>query len=69
MTNSDAKRRAAVTEKPDKPLPRRPYFLVEPDLLTPAEIARLRQRAKDNSAYYRKAFAHLRPENKKTDKS
>ena len=44
-----------MTEKPDKPLPRRPYLRVEPD-----------RKAKERSAYFRKAFAHLRPENKKT---
>jgi hypothetical protein len=35
-------------------------LLVKPDMLTPEEIAALRQRAKERSAYYRKAFAHLR---------
>ena len=38
-------------------------------MLTPEEIERLRQSAKETSAYCRKAFAHLRPENRKTDKS
>jgi hypothetical protein len=41
--------------------PRLPgYFCVEPDLLTPAEIEALRRRAKENSAYFRQAFADLR---------
>lgn len=31
------------------------------DMLTPYEIAALRRRAKENAAYFRKAFAHLRP--------
>ena len=57
-----------MTEKPDKPLQRRPYLLVEPGLLTPAEIERLRQSAKETSAYAQKVFAHLRPENKAKDK-
>jgi hypothetical protein len=30
-------------------------------MLTPSEIEALRGRAKENSAYYRKAFAHLKP--------
>jgi hypothetical protein len=41
--------------------PSRPYFVVPPEMLTPEEIAALRRRAKENSAYFRKAFAHLRP--------
>ena len=40
-----------------------------PGRLTPSEIQSLKQKAKENSAYNRKAFAHLRPENRKTDKS
>jgi hypothetical protein len=31
------------------------------EMLTPEEIAALRRRAKENSAYFRKVFAHLRP--------
>jgi hypothetical protein len=34
---------------------------VPPDMLTPEEIAALRRRAKENAAYFREAFAHLRP--------
>jgi hypothetical protein len=31
------------------------------EMLTPEEVAALRRRAKENSAYFREAFAHLRP--------
>jgi hypothetical protein len=31
------------------------------DLLTPEEIADLRREAKETRAYFKKAFAHLRP--------
>lgn len=37
------------------------------ELLSSSEIQSLRQEAKETSAYARKAFAHLRPENKKAD--
>jgi hypothetical protein len=42
--------------------PKRPAgtFIVT-EMLTPEEIERLKRRAKENSAFYRKAFAHLRP--------
>jgi hypothetical protein len=48
--------------------PTRPYFLVEPDLLTTEEIERLRREAKETSAFARKAFAHLRPKRGTDDK-
>jgi hypothetical protein len=35
------------------------------EMLTPSEIQSLRQRAKENSAFYRKAFANLTLENGK----
>ena len=46
------------------PFRNRGYFQVEQGLLTTAEIDALRREAKENSAYARKAFVHLRPENK-----
>jgi hypothetical protein len=36
------------------------YFLVAPEMLTTAEVEALKRRAKERSAYFRKAFAHLR---------
>jgi hypothetical protein len=37
-------------------------------MLTPEEVEQLRQRAKETSAFFQKAFAHLRPENKGKDR-
>jgi hypothetical protein len=48
----------------DDPLPN-PYSAfpsVVCEMLTPREIERLRQEAKEPRAYYQKAFAHLRPQ-------
>jgi len=44
-----------MTDKP-KPKPK-----PAPELLTPSELASLRQDAKEKGAYLREAFAHLRP--------
>jgi len=44
----------------DKPKPKRFPALAELDLLTPEEVAALRKQAKENSEYFKKAFAHLR---------
>jgi hypothetical protein len=38
-----------------------PWFCAAPDLLTAREIEAIRRRAKENSAFYQKAFAHLKP--------
>jgi len=45
----------------DKPKqPKRFPALAELDMLWPEEIADLRKQAKEDSAYFKKAFAHLR---------
>jgi hypothetical protein len=56
MHNTDDPTRPplAVLDALRRPRPK-PYRLTE------AEIVTLRQRAKERSAYYRKAFAHLKP--------
>jgi hypothetical protein len=52
----------------DRKHPRRPRRLVrlppfvEVEMLSDDEVDELRRQVKENSAYYRKAFAHLRPE-------
>jgi hypothetical protein len=45
-------------EKPNAK-PKRLPALAEPDLLTPEEVAELRRKAKENSAFYRMIFDPL----------
>jgi len=44
-----------------KPLPQqKPDTSLVSETLTPSEIEQLRQEKKENSAYFQKAFAHLK---------
>lgn len=53
-----------MTEPTEKnPTTTKPIRVVS-EMLTEPEIAALRQHAKESSAYYQKAFAHLRPKAK-----
>jgi hypothetical protein len=49
-----------MTDKADKPA-----SALKPEMLTPEELEDLRRDAKEKGAYFRKAFAHLRPKSQR----
>ena len=51
--------RSGVRRRPRRII--RPFPFIEVELLSDDEVDELRRQAKENSAYFRKAFAHLRP--------